>query len=85
MAEIAPPENPTPGGDHIARGAEIEKELKNPLVKRYAKAILGALTAGLVAAYTAASDGHITLLEGIGIALAIIAPGAVVARTNNAD
>lgn len=53
--------------------------------REYAKATNGALIAGLLAAGTALTDGHITALEGCGIAVAALGAFGVVFGTDNKD
>lgn len=50
---------------------------------KYAKAIFGALAAGLAALGTAASDGTITTGEWIGVASAVVAAAGVVYGVSN--
>jgi hypothetical protein len=53
------------------------------MIRTYLKAIVGAVTAGLVTAYTALDDNVITTKEGILIALAVLGTGGGVAATRN--
>jgi hypothetical protein len=50
---------------------------------RYAKAVLGALGAGVAVAVPAAADGHVTLLEWLGVAAAVLGVGGGVAAVPN--
>ena len=52
--------------------------------KQVAKAIYGSLMSGLAATGTALADGHVTAVEGIGIAAAVIATAGVVFGITNA-
>ena len=51
-------------------------------MSQYAKAIVAALTAGLIAAQTAITDGHITSSDWVTIALAALGALAVYAVPN---
>lgn len=53
--------------------------------KEYAKAIVGAVLAGLTAAGAALTDGVITGPEWIGIAIAVVATGGAVFGVPNAE
>lgn len=52
---------------------------------QYLKAITGAALAGLTALGTALADGHVTGVEYVGVAVALVGTFGVVFGTTNAD
>lgn len=60
--------------------------MSNPLstpVQEQVKAVVGALLAGLTALGTALADGQVTSVEGVGIAVAVLATYATVFGVTN--
>ena len=52
---------------------------------KYAKAVVGAVTAGSTALGFALADGSVSSGEGLGVALAVLAALGVVAKVPNKD